>query len=849
MFILLFALLLVPVCAQDTNSTGNSTLAASPVNYIEDANVYDYFDMDNVMTDEFANSTYIFTENLMDYGVLTIEAPNTVFTANEGVVLENIAFDVKAENVTIENITFLVTKSLEDNDGSAIMTQADNTTVQNVVINYTALRNTEAYGIHVNGKASNLISGTRLINNLIYFVGNNDKHSDNFGIWLYHSINTLLENNTLISSFPLRSVNFNTGLMIGDAVAGIAVYNGKNLNMTNNNIFVEVNKATLTSYPTLDAIIIKAGENIRFINNTLKMEDFKTGIGMPNYLYGLDVYNIKNMLIEGNNFSVMTWGGALSAGTAYPIQLTGPLSNVTITDNDIYSISNGPNLGIYSTNYDGKTSLKIFNNRINVTGLAGEHEYALVAGIEVQDDNDYIVNNTIAVHSTSPVGENDNLYGISFRQKLEGDHNFVIKDNLIFTDGDVAVYLYASNGSTVINNIAVSSKEGIADVSYTALKLGPGEHERLTHYNNRVLSEYEYWSKILNEVDGGEDTTYTTPENVNNLDNNINAGNVPGGNNNPDYGYNPFYNGDSPSTGKPNVPSNVNDRNNNNHISDDFNDNAINPGDEPSDNPSGGVNPGDRSKAYDDVNPGDRSKAYDDVNPGDRSKAYDDVNPGDKPKEQQDVINPGDRSKVYDDVDPGDKPREQKDVINPGDEPIDNPTEVENPGDDYVEESGSNTNSNPGDKSIVNPYHYDETKQINGTRIDDGGVSDYNQGMSFPGNKQDDVTSNTDSGSVITNSFGGQSSIVVNTTANSPSDTGEDSAASSEKSSTSSNVESVGSDNPPSANSVSKAYEILENFENIVKNPQNLMLSVVLILIVLALLVVGYKRKSKEDEY
>lgn len=60
------------------------------------------------------------------------------------------------------------------------------------------------------------------------------------------------------------------------------------------------------------------------------------------------------------------------------------------------------------------------------------------------------------------------------------------------------------------------------------------------------------------------------------------------------------------------------------------------------------------------------------------------------------------------------------------------------------------------------------------------------------------------------------------------------------------NVESVESDNPASANSVSKAYEILENF---VKNPQNLMLSFVLVFIVLALLVVGYKRKSKEDEY
>lgn len=119
---MLFVLLLVPVSAQDLNGT-DSNLTASPVNFIEDANVYDYFDMDNVMTEEFANSTYVFTESINDYGVLTIEAPNTVFTSNEGVVLSNIAFYIKAENVTIENITFALTNSFEDNDGSAIMIQ------------------------------------------------------------------------------------------------------------------------------------------------------------------------------------------------------------------------------------------------------------------------------------------------------------------------------------------------------------------------------------------------------------------------------------------------------------------------------------------------------------------------------------------------------------------------------------------------------------------------------------------------------------------------------------------------------------------------------------------------------
>ena len=302
----------------------------------------------------------------------------------------------------------------------------------------------------------------------------------------------------------------------------------------------------------------------------------------------------------------------------------------------------------------------------------------------------------------------------------------------------------------------------------------------------------------MNEVDGGENTTYVTPENVNNRTNNIDASDVPGKNDNPGFDSNPFYNGSSTNTDKPNVPTNPNDRNNDNAFSDDFNENAVNPGDEDNDNPSGD--------------------------------------------------NPGDRPRQHDDVNAGDRPRQQEDMVNPGDEPIENPSEpVENPGDEYVEDSGSNTNGNPGDQSTQNPYHYDETQHINGTRVDNGGVTEYNEGMSLSETKMNNVTSNTDSGSTNTNSYGGQNSILVNTTTDSPSNTGEDSAASSEKSSTSSNVESVGSENPASANSVSKAYEILDN---IVKNPQSLVLPALLGFIALALLFVGYKRKSrKDDEY
>ena len=51
--------------------------------------------------------------------------------------------------------------------------------------------------------------------------------------------------------------------------------------------------------------------------------------------------------------------------------------------------------------------------------MAGNHSWALVAGIEAQDSNDTIVNNTIEVHSVAEVKDNDNIYGISYSQSTK----------------------------------------------------------------------------------------------------------------------------------------------------------------------------------------------------------------------------------------------------------------------------------------------------------------------------------------------------------------------------------------------------------------------------------------------
>ena len=84
----------------------------------------------------------------------------------------------------------------------------------------------------------------------------------------------------------------------------------------------------------------------------------------------LDLYNFEKVTVENNNILVNTTTGENGAGTAYPIQATGPYSGLVINSNNLTSLSRGPALGIYSQNYDGITDIIVTNNNIDVTGYA-----------------------------------------------------------------------------------------------------------------------------------------------------------------------------------------------------------------------------------------------------------------------------------------------------------------------------------------------------------------------------------------------------------------------------------------------------------------------------------------------
>ena len=384
-------------------------------------------------------------------------------------------------------------------------------------INYIVPNDVEAYAIFADGYNSNPADCLKIINSTIYFEGHNvNVNRYNCAIKLTCVDSLLIENNTVTTSLPLKNVDYGPqGATIdSDYVYTIGIEECDNFIINNNTIVCDVNKRPAVSYPTLNCVMISKSDNGLFSNNSIFMTDFVTFPGIENYLYGLDIYNLNDLVVINNKISIITTGGKLALGTAYPIQICGPISGINITLNDLYSFSNGPNIGIYSQNYYGPTDLSITFNKINVTGLAGVHEWALVTGIESQDTNAEILNNYIEVHSVGPVSVNDNLYAISYRQSTAGSHTFNIQNNFAMSNGYYAVYLLSSDDSTIFNNTLISSNGDVnsGDNSY---KQGPRNHNGDFSRENRVITILDYY-KSKNNID--------VTSNSNSFDNSIISG-------------------------------------------------------------------------------------------------------------------------------------------------------------------------------------------------------------------------------------------------------------------------------------------------------------------------------------
>ena len=518
--------------------------------YIDSQNFDDYF-KDGVLKPMYSNTTFVFSQDFEGLGKLNISAEN-VTIRGIGFTLKNTVFELNADNITLQDLNIDLDDEFADNDGAGVLVYSDYVNLINLNINYAVPTNVEAYDIFAEGSSNKPIRNLRIFNSTINFEGHNDQANVyNCALKLFNCKDSVVENNTISSALPLRDIIFgpNGAELASDLVLTVGIESCDNLSFVGNTLVSEVNQRPDYRYPSLDCMLISKSDNSLVANNSIFMSDFETKPGIDNYLYGLDIYNLNNLTVFNNDISIITTGGKLAAGTAYPIQITGPISNVSVTNNDLYSFSNGPNIGVYSQNYYGSTSLVINDNMINVTGLAGVHEWALVAGIESQDSNSVIYNNTIEVHSVGNVSVNDNIYGISYRQSTSGEHKYDIENNTVYSDGFYAVNLISSVDSKVLNNLLVSYNPD-ADPTKSGFKYGDiTQHQNLEFYNNQIIKAFEYFAaRENNRVDDGYNFNYN-PFNKNNISNNFDGKNISSDDSRKHYSYNPLIPGSSDKSG------------------------------------------------------------------------------------------------------------------------------------------------------------------------------------------------------------------------------------------------------------------------------------------------------------
>lgn len=494
-------------------------------NYVYPSTVGIYFE-DGVLDSEYKDSTLIFSGDFEDFGKLEIPCNNvTIVGVNSN--LKNTVFMLTGNDITLKDLNFNQDSSIRNNQGATIFVAGDDISLVNLTINYIVPRDVEAYAIYADGYNFGPLKNLLIMNSSIYFEGHNDNVKKyNCALKLVDAQNSIIENNTITTSLPLKNIDFEgLAATLNSAYVYSLGIEGCHDSIINNNVLVsDVNKRTTDEYPTLDGIMISKSNDVTLSNNSIYMTDFVTYPGIENYLYGIDVHNLKNLWIVNNSVSMVTTGGKLAMGTAYPIQISGPADRVIVEYNDLYSFSNGPNIGVYSQCSNGATYVMIRYNKINVTGLAGTDDWALVTGIESQDNFAQIFNNEIEVHSVADVGKDDNLYAISYRQSIVGPNTFDIENNVAVTDGYYAVYILNSEYSSVINNTLISFNDNVrnGDDSYSQ---GPRNHYNEEYYNNNVIRANDYYSN-RNAVDNGNIIEIAESSSSNSIDIGAGSGNV-----------------------------------------------------------------------------------------------------------------------------------------------------------------------------------------------------------------------------------------------------------------------------------------------------------------------------------
>ena len=440
---------------QITVKSGSQTLTV-PVttkeltNIVTNETFFDYFGDDGMLLGDITFDTLIFKGEFSNLGVNVVYVPRAIVINGDNAVLRNIAIMCE-QGTTLNNLTLNATNYVADTDGALIYAIGSDVTVNNITIDYNATDGSNnAIAVYASG-ADNF----KLVNSTITFTGNNvDGKVFAQGIKIAKSNNAVVDSNIITTSCPLVDVDYSHwGSIDTDLVFAIGVEKSENVKIINNIVDNSAwTKGNNANFPTFDAFIAHTANNLLIKNNTISHTDLITPKGNSSYIYALDFYESNSVIVEDNRVLLNTTGGKEGAGAAYAVQVTGPYNNFVVRGNNLTTVSNGPNLGVYSQNYYGTTEITAENNWINVTGFAGPAEFALVSGMEFQDTVAKAYNNTIYVQNVNEYNDDNNIAGITYVQSTSGSHQFDIQNNTIYSEGKYAVLIKSAKDSQIIGN-------------------------------------------------------------------------------------------------------------------------------------------------------------------------------------------------------------------------------------------------------------------------------------------------------------------------------------------------------------------------------------------------------------
>ena len=306
-------------------------------NNIYVSNFFDFFDEDGYMYTDipFNSLTFRDTFNAKDLGInkITFTAPMTFNNYGKLGIFNNITFDVVSQDITLRDLTLILNNGIS---GSAIYVAGDDVSLNALKINYETVANSEAYGIFANGVDNLTVSGIviDIVSNSIGSVGYHQ-----YAIKVRDSTNVVVTGGNINANLPACDVDYEESGIDADLVLAIGIQGSENVTIANARINTNVIGA-YGSYPTLDSIMAKDVTNLLISKNTIAQTDFiTTGAGYSNVV---DLYTCNDAQIMGNNILVNSTAGTNGAGTAYPIQLTGPYKGLLVDGNTLTAISRGP---------------------------------------------------------------------------------------------------------------------------------------------------------------------------------------------------------------------------------------------------------------------------------------------------------------------------------------------------------------------------------------------------------------------------------------------------------------------------------------------------------------------------